>query len=281
MNKTIFAILLFLVAQFSLSAQTMTARLILDDMYAAFSKLKRYSYEMSSKERFGSKYLEKEMLFKINESPKKVYAKDKIEGVEIMYVQGWNNNKVYINPNGFPWTNLSFEVSSSRVREESHHLLTTAGFAFTEKLLRRTEQEIKTNNRKLEEFFTYMGDTEFDGRPCYKLFMEYKDYRWKNHTVAKDQDLAALCMELGVPEFAVKERNNLDYGKVRAGKTIQVPSAYAKKVVFFISKQSKLPLVQLLYDDKDLYEKYEYRNMQINPSFPADEFTENCSSYGF
>ncbi len=262
-------------------AAQIPVRTLLDNMHNAIASVKKVSFEMYSKERFGGKYIEKDMLFKIHETPKKVYMKDLKDGIELLYVNGWNDNEVYINPNGFPWTNVSFAITNSRVRDESHHLVTSAGFGFTSKLLKRTEEEVKKRGEAPEKYFSIQGETDFDGRKCYKLYMEYKDFKYQSYTVTKDEDLHALCERLCVPEFAVKEYNKIGFGKVKAGKVLQIPSAYAQKVVFFIDKQTFLPVVQMLYDDKGLYEKYEYRKLQVNPSFPAEEWTTKCTSYGF
>jgi hypothetical protein len=258
-----------------------TVRAALDKMYASMSNAKNYSYEMYSKERFGTKYFERDMFFKINETPKKVYAKDLKEGVEILYVKGWNDDKAYINPNGFPWTNVSFSIYSSRVRADNHHLLSTAGFAFTKRLLQRTETKILSSGRKIEDHFSITGEIQFDGKACYKLNMEYADYAVVDYKVTKNIDLETLCLELEVPEYWVKERNKLDYGTIKAGTTIKVPTTYAKKVVFYIEKSSCLPVVQLLYDDQGLYEKYEYRKLNVNFAPAKGEWTDDCSVYGF
>jgi outer membrane lipoprotein-sorting protein len=258
-----------------------TVRAALDKMYASMSNAKNYSYEMYSKERFGAKYMERDMLFKINETPKKVYAKDLKEGVEILHVKGWNSDKAYINPNGFPWINVSFSIYSSRVRADNHHLLTTAGFAFTKRLLQRTEAKILKNGRKIEDHFTITGETQFDGKTCYKLNMEYADYAVIDYKVSQNIDLEALCLDLDVPEYWVKERNKLDYGTIKAGTTIKIPTTYAKKVVFYIDKSTFLPVAQLLYDDQGLYEKYEYRKLTVNFAPAKGEWTDDCSVYGF
>ncbi len=267
--------------QTRVQAQSVSVRMILDKMYAAFGSAKHYAYQMYSKERFGDKYFERDMYFKIHDSPRKIYGKDEKDGVELLYVKGWNDDKVFINPNGFPWTNVSFSIYNSRVREDNHHLLTTAGFAFTGKLLKETEAKIVKGGRKIEEFFTYTGDVKFEGHDCYKLNMEHKDFKFIDYKVPADIELEKLCLDLGIPEYLTKERNNLPYGKVRAGTVLQIPSSYAKQVVFYVDKKLFLPRVQLLYDDKGLYEKYEYRNIKVNFTPAPNEWTPECEAYGF
>lgn len=274
-------LLLFAAAMPTLSAQKITPRQLLDKMYTAITNAKTMSFELYSEERFDGKMEKKTIDFRLCESPKKIYLKNQADGIELLYAQGTNNNKVLINPNGFPWINLSLSLYNDKVRDKNHHLLTTAGYAFTQKLVKKIEEEIKKQKKELDEIFAYKGDIEFEGRSCYKLEMETKDYKWSAYTVPADEDLEKLTLRLNIPEYAVKERNKLSYGTVKAGKVIQIPNAYAQKCVFYIDKQNHLPIVQLLYDDKGLYEKFEYRKMQINPKFAANEWTTECSSYGF
>jgi outer membrane lipoprotein-sorting protein len=66
-----------------------------------------------------------------------------------------------------------------------------------------------------------------------------------------------------------------------AGKTIKVPTSYAKKSTIYINQTNFYPIFQEMYDDKGLYEKYEYSGLKVNPVFKADEFTEDFSEYNF
>ena len=281
--KVLAALFLFsMVNNYSAQAQqNITIRQLLDNMYKSISNTKTYAFDMTSKERFHGKYVETNMHFRINESPKKIYAKDLKTGLEILYAQGWNNNKLYVNTNGAPWFNVSVAPNGSQARKDNHHMVTTSGFAFTKELLQKTEKMVLARGEKVEDFLSIQGETTFDGRACYKVNMEYKEYSTKKHKVTKDIDLTQLCLDLCVPEYWVKERNNISFGIVKAGKELIVPTSYAKKVIFYVDKQNFLPLVQLLYDDKDLYEKYEYRNLQTNYKPVVGEWTENCKDYDF
>jgi outer membrane lipoprotein-sorting protein len=272
----------FLLCTQAYALAQMDTRTLLNKMYAAIDGAKQYSYEMHSKERFGKKYLEKKMHFRINENPKKIYMKDLESGVELLYAQGWNENKAYINPNGFPWTNVSFSIYNSRVRQDNHHIVTRAGFAFTGQLFRLIEAEIKKQGGDFNKIFSYKGETDWNGRKCYRLYIENKDYQIVNHTVDKAESLEAFALRKGVPEFKVMELNNLGYGaSLKVGQSIKIPNSYAKEVILLIDKENFLPIVQMLYDENDLYEKYEYHKLNLRPNFSSTEFTTQCASYGF
>lgn len=269
------------VCQYQLSFAQLDARTLVNKMYAAVDNAKKYSFTMYSKERFGDDYVEKKMLFHIQESPKKVYMKDLDEGVELLYVTGWNDGKAFINPNGFPWVNVSLKITDGRVTKESHHLVTSAGISFTVQLMRTMEERIKANGQRFEDFFTYRGETTWNGKSYYQLALVNKDYKYISHTVDRDEDLDKMCGRLCVPSFSVMAKNMITRGPVSKGKVLSVPNAFAKEVLIFVDKQSFLPSIQAVYDDKGLFEYYEFRDLNTNPSFQSNEFTTDCSSYGF
>lgn len=264
------------------NAQAQDARSIVNKMYVAYSQLKQYSFTMHSKERFGEHYLEKKMKFNINESPLKVYMKDQDSGVELLYVSGWNGNKAFVNPNGFPWMNLSFKINDFNVIKESHHFVTDSGFGMTINLMRTTEQKIKDKGEKFEDYFVYKGEVDWNGMKCYKLIVQKKDFQYVTHTATKDELLMDLCSRLCVPEYLVAGKNKIPHGgSVKTGKAITVPNAFAKEVVLYVDKVSYMPVVQMVYDEKGLYEQYEFKNLATTPSFHSDEFDSECSCYGF
>ena len=78
------------------------------------------------------------------------------------------------------------------------------------------------------------------------------------------------------------EKNNLGYGaKVNKGTVIKIPNAFAKKVEIYIDKENNLPIYQIVHDEKGVFEKFEFKNLKINPSLSSGEFTPQCASYGF
>jgi outer membrane lipoprotein-sorting protein len=66
-----------------------------------------------------------------------------------------------------------------------------------------------------------------------------------------------------------------------AGKTLKVPTSYAKRTVLYIDEQINFPIYQEMSDEKGVFEKYEYSNLNVNPVFKADEFSETFSEYKF
>ncbi|BDS11713.1 DUF1571 domain-containing protein [Aureispira anguillae] len=265
----------------SVSAQD--AVTIIGKMRTAISKINKSSFELHSKERFGDKYVYKKMKFHMQESPKKVYMKDLEKGVELLYVVGWNNNKGYINPNGFPWINVSLSVYDSKVVAENHHTVDDAGLGFVNTLLNGFESTVEKAGKEKSSLYTYKGDVTYEGRSCYKIYIvPPTEFKYISYTTKRDQNLMQLSRRIVASDFLMKEKNRLSYTRtIKKGTTLTVPNAYAKKVIVYIDKKTYMPVVQMLYDEKGLFEKYEYKNISLYPKFASNEFTTDCASYGF
>jgi hypothetical protein len=278
MNLSFFT-LLFLFGNV-LNAQSL--RSVLDKMYIAIGTTNLMSYDMTSSERIGAKMVTKNMSFKVQISPRKVYMKDKDSGVELLYVSGWNNNMPYINPNGFPWVNVSLDMQSARVRADGHHPVTHAGFNYLLTQMKNTEKLIAKEGEKLENIIKVEGNFTWNGRNTTKVVLTNPDFKFIDYTCTQAETLFNLCERINVSEYMVMEKNNLGYGaKVQQGKVIKIPNAFAKKVEIYIDKESNLPIYQIVHDDKGVFEKFEFKNLKINPQLSSGEFTSQCASYGF
>jgi outer membrane lipoprotein-sorting protein len=257
---------------------------IIAKMKSAIRNMNQSSFDLVSKERFGTKYVTKHLHFRVQENPRSVYMKDKDEGVEMLYVPGWNNNKAYINPNGFPWVNVSLSIYDSKVVAENHHTIKDAGLGFVNVLLSGFENTVKKSGKSIDELYTYKGEVMFDGRPCHRIYMiPPSGFEYISYTTDRDQSLVQLSRRIVASDYLIRERNNrISYGRrIKKGTTLSVPSAYASKVVVYIDKETYMPVVQMLYDERGLFEKYEYTNINRNPNFGSDEFTTDCEDYGF
>jgi outer membrane lipoprotein-sorting protein len=71
------------------------------------------------------------------------------------------------------------------------------------------------------------------------------------------------------------------YNDVKAGDIIKVPNAYAKLTLLLIDKEYLLPVNNKIFDDKGLYETYEYHDLMVNPPIAPEEFTKTYKGYHF
>jgi hypothetical protein len=217
---------------------------------------------------------------KVNTKPHKIYVYNvnPNEGTELLWKENWNDGNVYIHPNRFPWVNVSLNPDGDQMLKDQHHHLRSTGFVCIQKVLRRL---LKMTD--LDQRVTWMGQEKWYGRLHDVVKISHPDYKIVNHTVEPGEDLLRIDHKLNVPSYKLLELNPDigDYYDVTAGQSIRVPSHYGKEIVLIIDPATHLPVVQLIYDEKGLFEKYEYSEIKLNPRFSTKEFEEDNESYGF
>lgn len=256
---------------------------VIQKMKTAITKINAYEFELHTKERWGKKYIKKKMYFKVVEQPKKIYMKDLDKSIELLYKKGWNSNKAYINPNGFPWVNVSLNLLDNNVLDDNHHSLYDLGFKFVNVLLNGFERSMRKYNSTPERLYKYKGLVKWGNVLCHKIEVEPPVvFKIVNYTVTEETTLFKLARKLNVSDYIIKEKNKLSYkSKIKRGTILKVPSAFAKKVVVYVDAKTYLPITQITYDDKDLFEQIEYRKINLQPNFKNEEFTTDYKEYGF
>lgn len=265
------------------NAQAQDAVAIIASMKKAINEVNQSTFILETKERWGTEYKNKTMSFRMQESPKKVYMKDMDTGVELLYAEGWNDNKGFINPNGFPWVNLSLNVFDSKVVAENHHTIFDLGLGFVNKLLAGFESTIEGTGKSKASIYKYKGTVVYDGKTCHEIWIfPPVDFKYRDHVMKKDQKLMDLSREIVASDYLIKEKNNLNYTRtIKKGTSLSVPTAYAKSVKVYIDTKTYFPVVQMLFDERGLFEKYSYKKLDVKPSFEKNEFTSECDKYGF
>lgn len=261
-----------------------TVHSLANETIGAMGKVNTLKYRMSKQERFKGKMLKGELQVKYQKSPFKVYIYmyEPKAGIEILYASGENSGKANVNPGNF--LNVfapTLDPMSKTIRKEDHHTIFETGFEYTRNLLvnlkKRAEEE-----GGLDKFCTYDGEVEFAGRKCYKLTLDYPEFKWVDYKVEKGEDVLKIAQKNNLYEYIILEKNNLSwYDKVSEGNIIKVPNIYAKKVIIYIDKINKLPIYQEVHDDKGLLAIYEYHRLIINPTLAENDFDKKNPEYKF
>jgi len=263
-------------------------RQIIDNMLAAIAKHQGVTFTMDAAERIVGKpkeFNKMEMFTKVKLNPLSIYGKvlkDPNAGTELLYVTGQRDNKVRVNPGKFLPT-LSLVTTSNLLTKNQHHTLLTSGFVIVGKIMtdgiRRADA---TDPRKgFDSVFKYVGDVQYHGRNCYKVVINDPTYKYTTVVGQKGENVLALAKRLLVSEYHIMDLNGKSLDEDVSGKTLKVPTSYAKLTVLYIDKATNFPLLQEMSDERGLFEKYEYSNLVVNPAFKADEFTEKFSEYKF
>ena len=220
-------------------------------------------------------------IFKVQVRPFKVYMKQYAprEGTEVLYKAGWNDGDAKVNA-GKLIPNLSLDPNGSRMRKGNHHPITNAGFLAVTKVARALLDKF---GEQAPDYIKLLDDATWDGRPCYKFEMSLPDWGWRGYNVKAGEDLLDIAKRYAVSEYMIMEGNtNIDdYDDIEPGQRISIPTDYAKRTVIYVDKAHYMPVKTLVYDNKGLYERYEFKNVMVNPPLNAMDFDMDNAGYGF
>ena len=253
---------------------------IIIEMVQSAGRLEGFTAEITKEERIEGKLVKQITAVKLVRKPYQLYLNQRYpkKGVEILCRAG--NDRALINPNAFPWFNLSLDPYGSLMRKGQHHTVYDSGFDLMSSILHRELARIGSDTAK---HIFYKGIVNWQGRPSYHVEMSNPDYNYSIYHVQLGEDLNSIAKKLNINEYAILELNeDVDYyDDVSPGQELQVPSSYAKNMVLYIDQEYKLPLVIKVYDGQGLFEQYAYKKFVLNPDFEEEEFTSEYKNYGF
>jgi hypothetical protein len=277
--QRLIAFLLFFLGS-SLQVWSQSPKTIIIDMIQSENELEGFTAEITKEERIEGELIRQITAVKLIKSPFQIYLNQRYpkKGVEVLLRVG--HEKALINPNAFPWINLSLDPQGSLMRRNQHHTVYDSGFDLMTGILHRELARIGTDT---STHIFYRGVTQWEGRPAYLIEMSNPHYKIITYKVQMGEDLNLIAKKLNISEYAILELNeDVDYyDDVSPGQELKLPSSYAKKMELFIDQKYMLPLVIKVYDSEGIYEKYAYTKFVLNPLFDEDEFTSDYKKYGY
>ncbi len=284
MKKYLFSF--FIIAAFFLHAafvsDTPSASQLVSQMLAAGKQVKTLKFALYKQERINGKLITEKSTVKLQQKPYKVYLKYESPnpGMEVLFVEGQNDNQAFIRPSSFPWTTISLNPYSSTMRSGQHHTLYDMGFG---QILELTEFMLKKYGGQANNMLELESTTTWNNLVCYNISLENPNFKYADYTVGKNETILTIAEKFRISEYMILEKNpGVDsYTDVTAGQKIKIPNDYAAKISMLLDQKTNLPVVVKVYDDKGLFELYEYRNLQVNPTIQAAEFTKTFKDYKF
>lgn len=271
-------VLLLLIPFTAFQSSGQTALEIIELMHKDAGKINGFIAEIKKIERIENEYITQLSWVKLNVHPYEVYVKQLApkEGVEVLAKDG--GEKAVVNLNSFPWINLYLDPKGWLMRRKQHHSVLDSGFDFMIKILKHELKDGNADNKLIRK-----EDTYWNGQKMYQIELINADYKIIEYVVKKDEDVDIIAAKLNVSAYAIIELNEDvgGYSDVKTGQVIKVPNHYAKSMSLLIDQKTNLPLVIKVFDDKGLYEKYEYNSIVLNPTFAPDEFTMGYKEYDF
>ena len=169
----------------------------------------------------------------------------------------------------------------SLMRQDQHHTINEMGFDYLTGIIEYSYLKL---GDKFDQYFTLEGEERVNNRPCYKIIISNKDFGYMNYTVGENESITSIARKHFVSEYMIVEQNPKfkDYfDELKKGTVIKIPTWYAKNVTIYVDQLYFLPIGVKVYDDKGLFEEYNYHNLFVNPKFEEGEFKRSFKDYSF
>ena len=261
--------------------QTPEPGIIINDMIGAIRSIKTIQFTIIQTERIDGNLKNQADAVKMQMNPLKMYISAESSGksYEVLWVKGANNGNAWVHPGDFPYFTLSLNPEGNNLKL-GHHSIFAINLNYLADLI---SHEIKVDQKSLSQYIKYQGLYDVDGRICYKILLEFSSFKLIPYTVKTGEDLVTIAAQHYVSEYVIHEKNKeiSRATDLKPGDKILIPERYAKSMVLFIDKNLKLPIIEMMYDDKGLFERYEFRKIQLNPTFQDKVFSKDNPEYHF
>ena len=252
------------------------------DMIEKTKDIETLSYTMKKIERIDGKMVTQISQVRLVRNPYKVYTKQihPKKGLEVLYVDGKNNNKAIINPNKFPWVNLRLDPFGKIMRKDQHHTILDSGYDLVISIIEHIKNKYGEGT---DTMLTYKGEKHWSGQACSVIEFANPNFKFIPYTVKKNETLLTIAKKFKLSEYMILKNNKKihHYGDVSAGQIISIPNDYCTQMVVLIDQHRGIPLSFKIYDKKGLFEQYEFTNIEVDFKIDQGEFTESYAGYDF
>ncbi|MDO8999981.1 MAG: DUF1571 domain-containing protein [Bacteroidota bacterium] len=253
--------------------------MILHQMYDSIQNIKTLRVKVSSVERLEENFSSANSEYKVQTRPRKLYFRNPDKKLEVLFNTELYGRKALVKPHVFPYFTISLDPTGNIMRKNQHYSINELGYTFIGNSIALTISKDKNGLNN----FTYLGKANKNGYSCYFLQYENKNYAYIDYVVCEKETATSIAYKLNVNDYLLRHKNDLlnDFGYLKKGTTLKVPTLYCKKANLFIDDHLMVPISLSLYDDKGLFESYDFSNVQINKPFLEDEFNRDNKNYGF
>jgi hypothetical protein len=249
------------------------------DMLDSAKKVSYLRYSMKSVERVETGYATATTKVKLQIHPRKSYLLNTDNKLEVLYNEELST-KAVVKPHVFPYFTMSLEPRGNLMRKNQHFTIMDIGFDFAAKTIAIALSKEKD---QIAKHLTYAGKVEKNKMNCHLLIYENVDFGYHDYTVQHKETVSSIAGKLTVNDYMIRCKNKLydDYGYLKEGLVIKIPTFYCKKAVFYVDEKTMLPISVSIYDEAGLFESYDFFSLEVNKPIPAAEFKKEFKGYGF
>lgn len=252
---------------------------IILDMIDSSKKVNYLRYNLKSVERVETGLSISNSKIKLQMNPRKSYLYNPETKLEVLFNKSIND-KAIVKPHVFPYFTVNLEPRGNAMRKNQHFTILDLGFEFTAKTIAIALSKEKD---QIANHLTYLGKVEKNNMNCHLLVYENQDFSYYDYKVTANETVSGIASKLTVNDYMIRYKNKLfdDYGYLKEGSVIKIPSFYCKKAVFYVDIKTMLPISISIYDEIGLFENYEISNLEIHKPIPDIEFQKNYKDYNF
>jgi hypothetical protein len=253
---------------------------LITDMLDSAKKVSFLRYNMKSVERVETGYVTATTKVKLQTHPRKSYLVNLDNKLEVLYHEGELGIKALVKPHVFPYFTMSLDPRGNLMRKNQHFTILDIGFDFT---ARTIAIALSKEKDQIAKHLTHVGKVEKNKMMCHLLVYENTEFSYYEYTVGKKETVSSISGKFTVNDYMLRCKNKLydDYGYLKEGTVIKVPTFYCKKAIFYVDEKTMLPVSVAIYDEVGLFESYDFYNLEVNKPVPNSEFQRNFKGYGF
>lgn len=253
---------------------------LITDMLDSAKKVSFLRYSMKSVERIETGYSTSNTKVKLQTHPRKSYLVNTDNKLEVLYHEIELGSKALVKPHVFPYFTMSLDPRGNIMRKNQHFTILDIGFDFT---ARTIAIALSKEKDQIAKHLNYMGKIEKNKMMCHLLVYENTEFSYYEYTVGHKETVSSIAGKLTVNDYMLRCKNKLydEYGYLKEGSVIKVPTFYCKKAIFHVDEKTMLPVSVAIYDEIGLFESYDFYNLEVNKPIPNSEFQKNFKGYGF
>lgn len=253
---------------------------IITDMMDSVKKVNFIRFSMKSTERIESGYSTANTRVKLQMHPRKSYLKNIDSKLEVLYNEEKIHNKCLVKPHIFPYFTMTLDPHGNLMRKNQHFTIFELGFDFTVKTIAIALSKEKD---QIAKHLKLIGKVEKNKMNCYLLVYENPNFNYYDYTVLKKETISGIASKLIVNDYMIRTKNKLydEYGYVKQGTVLKIPTFYCKKAIIYIDEKTMMPISMSIYDEVGLFENYEFSDIELHTPIPNEEFDRKFKGYGF